>query len=183
MRSRVCAAITGGLPRRGKAPDSHVPYFGNRALARGPPRRPRAFEGRGEDERSVGLLDEPMTGMLAPSASMPGRIPTSDSYLAGSPRMHVTEKGQVTIPKRIRTAAGIAPGSEVAFSLEGSRIVITPVASHVRDDRRTALRKAAARARASMAPEFRHLGADEIMAFLRGDAPAPATKPARRGRR
>lgn len=97
--------------------------------------------------------------------------------------MHVTEKGQVTIPKRIRTAAGVAPGSEVAFSLEGSRIIITPVATSVRDDRRAALRKAAARARASMAPAFRHLGADEIMAFLRGDAPAAAAKPATRGRR
>ena len=41
--------------------------------------------------------------------------------------MHVTEKGQVTIPKHIRVAAGVAPGSEVSFSLEGSKIVITPV--------------------------------------------------------
>lgn len=85
--------------------------------------------------------------------------------------MHVSEKGQVTIPKRIRVAAGVAAGSEVAFSLEGSRIVITPVASHIRDDRRAALRKAAAQVRASMTPEFRQMGADEIMAFLRGDAP------------
>jgi len=88
--------------------------------------------------------------------------------------MVVTDKGQVTIPKHIRSAAGVSPGSEVTFSLEGSRIVITPVASHVRDDRRAALRKAAARVRASMAPEFRRLGADEIMAFLRADrTPAP----------
>jgi AbrB family looped-hinge helix DNA binding protein len=54
--------------------------------------------------------------------------------------MRVTEKGQVTIPKRIRTAAGAAPGSEVSFSLEGSNIVITPFAAPVRDDRRAALR-------------------------------------------
>ena len=46
--------------------------------------------------------------------------------------MHVTEKGQVTIPKHIRTAAGVAPGSEVAFSLEGSKIIITPVGTSVR---------------------------------------------------
>jgi AbrB family looped-hinge helix DNA binding protein len=100
--------------------------------------------------------------------------------------MHVTEKGQVTIPKRIRTAAGVVAGSEVAFSLEGSRIIITPVASHVRDDRRAALRKAAARVRASLAPEFRQLGADEIMAFLRGDPTVKrprAAKPSTRGRR
>lgn len=103
--------------------------------------------------------------------------------------MQVTEKGQVTIPKHIRTAAGVAPGSEVAFSLEGSRIVMTPVATNVRDDRRAAMRKAAARVRASLAPEFRHMGADEIMEFLRGDGPVrPArstrvTKAARRGGR
>ena len=50
--------------------------------------------------------------------------------------MLVTDKGEVTIPKHIRTAAGVAPGSEVSFSLEGSRIVITPVATHVTNDRR-----------------------------------------------
>jgi len=67
----------------------------------------------------------------------------------------------------------------VAFSLEGSKIVITPVATHVREDRRAALRKAAARARASMAPEFRQLGADEIMAFLRGDEPVKRPRTAK----
>jgi AbrB family looped-hinge helix DNA binding protein len=100
--------------------------------------------------------------------------------------MHVTEKGQVTIPKRIRTAAGVTPGSEVAFSLEGSRIVITPVATSVRDDRRAALRQAAAKVHASLAPEFRQLGADEIMAFLRSDEPVKRRRAAKapvRGRR
>jgi len=33
--------------------------------------------------------------------------------------MQVTEKGPVTIPKHIRVAAGVVPGSEVSFSLEG----------------------------------------------------------------
>ena len=95
--------------------------------------------------------------------------------------MHVTEKGQVTIPKHIRVAAGVAPGSEVSFSMEGSKIVITPIGSGVKDDRRAKLRVAAARVRASLSPEFRQLGADEIMAFLRGDAAGPAAS--RRGRR
>ncbi len=97
--------------------------------------------------------------------------------------MQVTEKGQVTIPKRIRDAAGIAPGSKVSFSLEGSKIVITPVATSVRDDRRAAMRKAAAKVRESLAPEFRQLGSDEIMAFLRGDDPASVTRPAKVARR
>jgi antitoxin PrlF len=93
--------------------------------------------------------------------------------------MLVSEKGQVTIPKEIRTAAGVTAGTEVAFSLEGRKIVITPVATPVRDDRRDRLRKAAARVRATLAPEFRQMGADEIMEFLRGDE-APATPKARR---
>ena len=95
--------------------------------------------------------------------------------------MLVTDKGQVTIPKHIRQAAGVAPGSEVAFSLEGSRIVITPIGTAVKDDRRAMLRTAAARVRRSMSPEFRQLGADEIMNFLRGDEAVTATK-SRRGR-
>ncbi len=95
--------------------------------------------------------------------------------------MHVTEKGQVTIPKHIRIAAGVAPGSEVSFSLEGSKIVITPMGTGVTEDRRAKLRAAAARVRASLPPEFKQLGADEIMSFLRGEDVAPIA--ARRGRR
>lgn len=95
--------------------------------------------------------------------------------------MLVTEKGQVTIPKHIRAAAGVAPGSEVTFSLEGSRIVITPVGTNVKDDRRAKLSAAAARVRGSLSSEFKQLGADEIMRFIRGDA--PAKNAARRGRR
>jgi hypothetical protein len=57
--------------------------------------------------------------------------------------MHVTEKGQITIPKRIRVAA--------------------------------------ARVRSSLSPEFKQLGAYEIMAFLRSDTATPTAS--RRGRR
>ena len=99
--------------------------------------------------------------------------------------MLVTEKGQVTIPKHIRTAAGVAPGSEVAFSLDGGKIVITPVASSVKNDRRAMLRAAAAKVRSTLSPEFRQLGAQEIMDFLRGtdDKPAKLLSDSRRGRR
>lgn len=82
--------------------------------------------------------------------------------------MLVSEKGQVTIPKDIRAAAGVRPGTEVSFSLDGGKIVITPVASQVRNDRRERLRAAAARVRGTLSPEFRQLGAQEIMDFLRG---------------
>lgn len=95
--------------------------------------------------------------------------------------MLVTEKGQVTIPKHIRLAAGVAPGSEVSFSLEGSKIVITPVGTAVKGDRRAKLRAAAARVRRSMSPEFQQLGADDIMNFLRG-VDATTTKSRRGGR-
>ncbi len=100
--------------------------------------------------------------------------------------MLVTEKGQVTIPKHIRQAAGVAPGSEVSFSLEGSKIVITPVGTAVKDDRRSELRAAAARVRSSMGAEFQQLGAEEIMNFLRGGGEADdasTSHAARRGRR
>jgi antitoxin PrlF len=86
--------------------------------------------------------------------------------------MLVSEKGQVTIPKHIRDAAGVAPGSEVSFSLDGSKIVITPRSTSVKNDRREMARLAAARVRASYNPEFRQLGADEIMDFLRGEGGA-----------
>lgn len=86
--------------------------------------------------------------------------------------MLVTEKGQVTIPKHIRDAAGVAPGSEVTFSLEGSKIVITPVGTGVKEDRRARLKAAAARVRGSLGAEFRQMGAEEIMHFIRGDDPA-----------
>ena len=95
--------------------------------------------------------------------------------------MLVTDKGQVTIPKHIRVAAGVAPGSEVTFSLEGSRIVITPVGTSVKEDRRAKLRAAAARVRGTFSAEFKQLGADEIMSFIRGDEPIKAA--ARRGSR
>jgi antitoxin PrlF len=92
--------------------------------------------------------------------------------------MVVTEKGQVTIPIHIRQAAGVSPGTEVAFSLEGSKIIITPLGTGIKDDRRAKLRMAAARVRKSLSPEFKQMGADEIMTFLRGELGS-----ARRGRR
>ena len=95
--------------------------------------------------------------------------------------MLVTGKGQVTIPKHIRVAAGVAPGSEVSFSLEGSRIVITPMGTGVKDDRRVKLRAAAAKVRKSLNPEFKQLKADEIMKFIRGDEKIPTST--RRGYR
>ena len=66
----------------------------------------------------------------------------------------------------------------MSFSLEGSKIIIKPLATNVKIDRRTQLRQAAARVRASLSAEFSQLSADEIMNFLRGDGGTP--KPGRR---
>lgn len=101
--------------------------------------------------------------------------------LTNKATMLVTEKGQVTIPKHIRMAAGVAPGSEVTFSLEGSKIVITPVGTNVKEDRRAKLKAAAARVRGSLGTEFKQLGADEIMRFIRGEEPTSSA--GRRGAR
>jgi hypothetical protein len=62
-----------------------------------------------------------------------------------------------------------------------SKIVITPVGTSVKEDRRAKLRAAAARVRGTFSADFKQLGADEIMSFIRGDEPAPGA--ARRGRR
>ena len=43
----------------------------------------------------------------------------------------VTEKGQITIPARLRKQLGINPGDKVAFALENDHIVLTPLESSV----------------------------------------------------
>ncbi len=90
--------------------------------------------------------------------------------------MFVSEKGQVTIPKHIRTAAGVLPGSKVAVSLEAGKIVISKVSSGIKTDRRAKLRAAAANVRKSMGPEFQQMSANDILAFLRADDPAKPGK-------
>lgn len=82
--------------------------------------------------------------------------------------MQVTGKGQITIPKRLREATGILPGSRVSFAVDGGKIIIQKVGTGT-DDRRAALRAAAARVRSSLDQPFRQMDSDAIMAFLRPD--------------
>ena len=82
--------------------------------------------------------------------------------------MQVTDKGQVTLPKRLRDAAGFLPGSQVTFSLEGGKIIISKTGMGT-DDRRKSLRAAAAKVRKSLDESFRQMNSDDIMAFLRPD--------------
>ncbi|MGH7883674.1 MAG: AbrB/MazE/SpoVT family DNA-binding domain-containing protein [Candidatus Dormibacteraceae bacterium] len=42
----------------------------------------------------------------------------------------VGAKGQVVIPKDIRVQAGLYPGVEVSFVLEGERVVLSPQIEH-----------------------------------------------------
>ena len=86
--------------------------------------------------------------------------------------MHVTEKGQVTIPKHIRVAAGVLPGSEVTFAIEAGKIVISKLASGIKTDRREQLRAAAVKVRQSMNPAFRQMDAADVTAFLHAYDPA-----------
>ena len=85
--------------------------------------------------------------------------------------MRITDTGQVTIPEPMRAAAGIAPGCEVSFSLQGRTIVITPLGTRVADERRTLLRVAAARVRDSLRPQLQQRVADETMRAIRADEP------------
>jgi AbrB family looped-hinge helix DNA binding protein len=82
--------------------------------------------------------------------------------------MKITDKGQVTIPKNIRLQAGILPGSEVVFSFEAGRVVVSKVMDETGDQKKR-LQSLAAKARASMSPKFRAMSADDIMEFIRGD--------------
>ncbi|CAM5490382.1 AbrB/MazE/SpoVT family DNA-binding domain-containing protein [Eoetvoesiella caeni] len=82
--------------------------------------------------------------------------------------MQITEKGQVTIPKRLRDAAGILPGSYVSFALEGGKIIIRKAGTGT-GDRRKLLRAAAAKVRKSLDEPFRQMDSEDIMAFLRPD--------------
>ncbi len=75
--------------------------------------------------------------------------------------MRVTDKGQVTIPKHIRDAAGIGPGSEVEFELRDDVIVVRK-----RTDGPTRGRRLAERLRGRGDVD---MSTDEIMALTRGD--------------
>jgi AbrB family looped-hinge helix DNA binding protein len=73
----------------------------------------------------------------------------------------ITVKGQVTIPKPVRDALGVGPGSYVEFSINpDGDIVLRKVGGDKVPPSRFAL------ARGSAGPG---LSTDEIMALMRGD--------------
>jgi AbrB family looped-hinge helix DNA binding protein len=79
--------------------------------------------------------------------------------------MKITSKGQVTIPQQVREQAGLHPHSEVEFEVRANgEVIIRPVASPA-----NSLRAAFQQVRGSAnAAQFKGMGTDEFMAFLRG---------------
>jgi AbrB family looped-hinge helix DNA binding protein len=76
--------------------------------------------------------------------------------------VRITSKGQVTIPQAIREKAGLMPGAEVEFALEGKTVRIARVRKPA-----GASRGARIVARLRGAGDVR-MSTDEIMALTRG---------------
>ena len=81
--------------------------------------------------------------------------------------MRVTSKGQVTIPKPLRDATGIGPGSEVEFDRDGEAIVLRR-APHRRSPGKSRGEKVVEALRGTRTRNL-DLSTDEIMKLLRGD--------------
>ena len=79
--------------------------------------------------------------------------------------MKITSKGQVTIPQAVREQAGLLPYSEVEFEVRANGdVVIRPVTKP-----QASIRDRFARVRGTAnARQFKDMGTDEFMAFLRG---------------
>lgn len=82
--------------------------------------------------------------------------------------MRVTSKGQVTIPKEIRARAGIRPGSEVDFSVENGRVILTsrPCDETEEERRKRDLQEYLDRVEGTLSLG---MSTDEFMEFLRGE--------------
>ncbi len=76
--------------------------------------------------------------------------------------MRITSKGQVTIPIAIRQQAGLLPGTEVAFELDGGVVRLVPIKARPEQGRGERI---VARLRGSASPG---LSTDELMQLTRG---------------
>lgn len=76
----------------------------------------------------------------------------------------VTRKGQVTVPKQIRDALGINPGTQVVFEVNKDGEVVLRKAGQTTHRRIKRDRFEAARGRADL--KYR---TDDLMALLRGE--------------
>lgn len=55
--------------------------------------------------------------------------PTRSGYTPGMTRHKVGPKGQVVIPKAMRSKIGLEPGDEVVFTLDQSGVLVAPARS------------------------------------------------------
>ena len=80
----------------------------------------------------------------------------------------LTSKGQVTIPKRVRDALGIEPGSRVEFGMEDpGRAFVRPVEKAKAKKKKSDFEKRIEKARANF--DIGGLTTDEYMRLMRGD--------------
>ena len=83
--------------------------------------------------------------------------------------MRLTSKGQVTIPQAVRDKAGLQPHSEVEFEVCANGDVLIRRAAHVPSPAASPLRRAFEQVRGSAnAAQFKGMGTDEFMKFIRG---------------
>jgi AbrB family looped-hinge helix DNA binding protein len=74
----------------------------------------------------------------------------------------ITVKGQVTIPKHIRDALKLAPGSQVEFAVEGEKVVLSKAGARRNGAKKDRFDRARGAAEVKWDP-------DELMSLLRGD--------------
>jgi hypothetical protein len=78
--------------------------------------------------------------------------------------MKITSKGQVTIPQSVREQAGLHPHSEVEFEVRENGDVVIRAVTAVATGARSAFERVRGSANAT---QFKDMGTDEFMAFLR----------------
>ena len=95
------------------------------------------------------------------------RVGPDSNTLTGNskrkPAMRITSKGQVTIPQAFREKAGLLPGTEVEFELEGDSVRIRRAQEPIAPGRGARI-VARLRSAGKLA-----MTTDEIMALMRGE--------------
>jgi AbrB family looped-hinge helix DNA binding protein len=81
--------------------------------------------------------------------------------------MRVTSKGQVTIPRDLRQLAGIEPNSEVIFSIENGKLVVSPKSDTTATAERARLDRLTAALDRLEGTGDQNLKADALMALTR----------------
>jgi antitoxin PrlF len=79
--------------------------------------------------------------------------------------MRITSKGQVTIPIAVREKAGLMPGTEVEFVVDGGSVLIKKAESGKRESRG----ERAVRLLRGSATRKLGMSTDELMRLLRGE--------------